>query len=204
MVVFVGGVALGQPATSIPIAAIVGLVAGLLAGIIMYQIASRISEYSSDIGHPKAGIDNTYAIALTMFMVVMTNILLLIGAGLFSRSVWWFEWHQWLKLLGAQSGTVVGDGPGTYPVQGNVWHLDCCNPINISDDQGWSVFNVILGWTNSATCTSISRMFPFARLLNLRRWLRIVLRILLACYNSRGSIHEIQGGKLSRDICYHC
>jgi high-affinity Fe2+/Pb2+ permease len=49
VVVFVGGVALGQPATSIPIAAIVGLVAGLLAGIIMYQIASRISEYSSDI-----------------------------------------------------------------------------------------------------------------------------------------------------------
>ena len=49
MVVFVGGVALGQQATSIPIAAIVGLVAGLLAGVIMYQFASRISEYSFNI-----------------------------------------------------------------------------------------------------------------------------------------------------------
>lgn len=133
-------------------------------------------------------------------MVVMTNVLLLIGAGLFSKSVWWFEWHQWLKLLGAQSNSIVGDGPGTYPVQGNVWHLDCCNPINISDNQGWSIFNVILGWTNSATCTIFSLMFPFVRLLNSRRWLHIVLCILLACYNSCVGVHAIQGGKLPPDI----
>lgn len=152
MVVFVGGVSLGQPARSIPIAAIVGLIAGLLAGIIMYQFASRISKCPLNVS--KQELTSTYFTGLTMFMVVVTNILLLIGAGLFSRSVWWFEWHQWLKLLGPQSDDAVGDGPGTYPVQGNVWYLDCCNPINISDNQGWSVFNAILGWTNDATCTS--------------------------------------------------
>lgn len=45
-VVFVGGVSLGQPATSIPIAAIVGLICGLVCGFLIYTFASRTSEYS--------------------------------------------------------------------------------------------------------------------------------------------------------------
>ncbi|KAF8632899.1 hypothetical protein AX17_004745 [Amanita inopinata Kibby_2008] len=134
-VVFVGGVSLGQKATSIPIAAIVGLVAGLAIGFIIYQFASRST--------------------LTIFMVVMTNLLLLIGAGLFSRSVWAFERHKFELLLGGNSDDAGGDGPGTYPVQGNVWHLNCCNHENKFDGQGWSIFNAILGWTNSATIGSV-------------------------------------------------
>ena len=43
-VVFVGGVSLGQPARSIPIAAIVGLVAGIIIGFLIYEFASRTSE----------------------------------------------------------------------------------------------------------------------------------------------------------------
>ena len=43
-VIFVGGVSLGQPATSIPIAAIVGLVCGLICGFLIYQFASRSSK----------------------------------------------------------------------------------------------------------------------------------------------------------------
>lgn len=42
-VVFVGGVSLGQPATSIPIAAIVGLICGLIVGFVIYTFASRTS-----------------------------------------------------------------------------------------------------------------------------------------------------------------
>lgn len=42
-VIFVGGVSLGQPATSIPIAAIVGLVCGFICGFLIYQFASRTS-----------------------------------------------------------------------------------------------------------------------------------------------------------------
>ena len=42
-VVFVGGVSLGQPATSIPVAAIVGLVCGFIVGLIIYEFASRTS-----------------------------------------------------------------------------------------------------------------------------------------------------------------
>lgn len=44
-VIFVGGVSLGQPATSIPIAAIVGLVCGLICGYLIYAFASRTSTY---------------------------------------------------------------------------------------------------------------------------------------------------------------
>lgn len=44
-VVFVGGVSLGQPATSIPLATIVGLICGLIVGFILYQFASRSGLY---------------------------------------------------------------------------------------------------------------------------------------------------------------
>lgn len=82
----------------------------------------------------------------------MTNLLLLIGAGLFSRAVGSFESHAFANLVGSNIDDTNGDGPGTYPVQGNVWHLDCCNPENNLDGQGWSIFNAIFGWTNNATC----------------------------------------------------
>ena len=55
--------------------------------------------------------------------------------------------------LGGEAGEAGGDGPGTFDVRGNVWHLECCNPEN-KDDQGWQIFGAIFGWTNSASRTS--------------------------------------------------
>jgi high-affinity iron transporter len=54
-VVFVGGVSLGQPATSIPIAAIVGIICGLIIGFIIYEFASRTSKstYTKKKDRPK-------------------------------------------------------------------------------------------------------------------------------------------------------
>ncbi|KAF6757625.1 iron permease FTR1 [Ephemerocybe angulata] len=134
-VVFVGGVSLGQTAKSIPIAAIVGIICGLVVGFLIYEFASRST--------------------LTIFLVVMTNILLLIGAGLFSKAVGGFERHAFNKLLGGEAGEGVGDGPGTFKVQGNVWHLDCCNPENKLAQQGWSVFTALFGWNNNATLGTV-------------------------------------------------
>jgi high-affinity iron transporter len=131
-VVFVGGVALGQPAKSIPIAAIVGLVCGLICGFLIYQFASRST--------------------LTIFLIVMTNLILLIGAGLFSKAVWSFQEHAFNTLLGADVDDAGGNGPGSYDVRGNVWHLDCCNP---ETEQAWGIFNAVLGWTNTATLGSV-------------------------------------------------
>ena len=85
----------------------------------------------------------------------MTNFLLLIGAGLFSRGVWAFQENAFNDLLGADVDETGGDGPGSFNVQGNVWHLDCCNPEDNFDNSGWTIFNAIFGWTNSATLGSI-------------------------------------------------
>ena len=82
----------------------------------------------------------------------MTNLLLLIGAGLFSKSIGSFQTHSFNSLVGSNADDTAGNGPGTYRVQGNVWHLDCCNPEIKTDGQGWSIFNAIFGWTNNATC----------------------------------------------------
>ena len=62
--------------------------------------------------------------------------------------------------LGADVDDAGGDGPGSYDVRGNVWHLDCCNPENTTDGQGWSIFGALFGWTNSATRTYPSLFAP--------------------------------------------
>ncbi|OCB87154.1 iron permease FTR1 [Sanghuangporus baumii] len=134
-VVFVGGVSLGQSARSIPIAAIVGIICGLVCGFLIYAFASRST--------------------LIVFLVIMTNFLLLIGAGLFSRSVGNFQTYRFNKLLGADVDDSGGDGPGSYDVRGVVWHLDCCNPENNSGNQGWKIFNALFGWTNTATIGTV-------------------------------------------------
>jgi high-affinity iron transporter len=81
----------------------------------------------------------------------MTNLLLLIGAGLFSKAVGEFEGNAYAKLLGAQGDDALGDGPGSYRVQGNVWHLACCSPNDNLDGQGWSIFGAIFGWSNNGS-----------------------------------------------------
>lgn len=134
-VVFVGGVSLGQPATAIPIAAIVGIICGLVVGFVIYQFASRST--------------------LTVFLIVMTNLLLLIGAGLFSKAVGQFERNTYAKLLGTKGDDALGDGPGSYRVQGNVWHLACCSPTDVLDGQGWSIFGAIFGWSNNGSLGTI-------------------------------------------------
>ncbi len=98
----------------------------------------------------------------------MTNFILIIGAGLFSKSVGSFEKNLFNNLsvvfpsyvatpvadiphsIGGDTDN-IGDGPGTFDVRGNVWHLDCCNPENRIDGDGWLIFGALTGWTNSAT-----------------------------------------------------
>ncbi|THH31009.1 hypothetical protein EUX98_g3196 [Antrodiella citrinella] len=134
-VVFVGGVSLGQSARSIPLAAVVGLICGVVCGFLIYAFASRTT--------------------ITIFLVVMTNLILLIGAGLFSKAIGDFQENAFNDLLGADVDDTGGDGPGSYDVRGNVWHIDCCNPENNFDGDGWNIFNAIFGWTNSASIGTV-------------------------------------------------
>ncbi|CAE6513619.1 unnamed protein product [Rhizoctonia solani] len=133
-VVFVGGVSLGQPATSIPLAAIIGLICGLLVGYLIYASSSRTS--------------------LSAFLVASTSLLLLIGAGLFSKSVGSFERYKFNTKVGGDVAE-AGNGPGSYDVVGNIWHLKCCNPENKTDALGWSVFNAIFGWSNNGSIGTV-------------------------------------------------
>ena len=59
------------------------------------------------------------------------------------------------RSLGADVDDAGGDGPGSFDVRGSVWHLDCCNPENNFDSDGWTIFGAIFGWTNSATLGSV-------------------------------------------------
>lgn len=88
--------------------------------------------------------------ALTVFLVVITNFLLLIGAGLFSKAVGSFEENAFNHLLGSDVDDSGGTGPGSYRVQGNIWHLDCCSSTDTSNE-GWSIFTAIFGWSNNGS-----------------------------------------------------
>ncbi|KAB5596068.1 Iron permease FTR1 [Ceratobasidium theobromae] len=133
-VIFIGGVSLGQRATSIPLAAIIGLICGLLVGYIIHASSSRTK--------------------LSVFLVVSTSLLLLIGAGLFSKSVGAFERHKFNIKVGGDVAE-AGNGPGSYDVVGNIWHLNCCNPENKKDALGWGIFAAIFGWSNNGSIGTV-------------------------------------------------
>ncbi len=132
-IIFIGGVSLGLPASSIPLAVIVGLLAGLLVGFIIYK------------GGVKA--------PLQLFLIVSTCFLYLVAAGLFSRGVKYLETNTWNHLTGGDSSE-TGSGPGSYDIRQSVWHANCCNP-DLGSGGGWGIFNAVLGWQNSATYGSV-------------------------------------------------
>lgn len=53
-------------------------------------------------------------------MIVMTNLILLIGAGLFSRSIWEFEANAFAQIVGSDVDDTGGDGPGSFDVRNSV------------------------------------------------------------------------------------
>ncbi|GAA5950946.1 hypothetical protein JCM8115_005014 [Rhodotorula mucilaginosa] len=134
-VVFVGGVSLGQSAKSIPLAAICGILVGFVIGYLIYLSGSRVN--------------------LSIFLVVSTNVLFLLGAGLMSKAVFFFQTYRYVHAVGGDVAE-TGSGPGSFdPTDGLVWHLTYGNPENNLSGEGWSIFNSILGWTNNATVGSV-------------------------------------------------
>ena len=60
---------------------------------------------------------------LSIFLVVSTNVLFLLGAGLFSKGVAGFNQNAFNTLVGAGDIGELGAGPGSYNVVGSVWQL---------------------------------------------------------------------------------
>ena len=152
-VVFVGGVGLDSPASSFPLPVICGLIAGILVGVLLYYSGSTVS--------------------LQVFLVISTAILYLIAAGLFSRCVWFFETNTYNKATGGDASE-NGSGPGTYDISKSVWHVNCCNP---ETDNGWDVFNALLGWQNSATYGSVISYNVY--------WIAVIVTLLLMMYEEK-------------------
>lgn len=152
-VVFVGGVGLDKPASSFPLPVVCGLIAGLLVGGIMYYFGSTTS--------------------LQVFLIISTCVLYLIAAGLFSRSIWFFEMYVYAKKTGGDASE-NGSGPGTYDIAKSVWHVNCCNPQR---DNGWDIFNALLGWQNSATYGSVLSYNVY--------WLVLIVVLILMMYEEK-------------------
>lgn len=130
-VVFVGGVSLGYPATAFPLPVVTGIMAGLLAGWLIYRGGNVMS--------------------IQIFLIASTCVLYLIAAGMFSKAVWSLQYHTFASKVGSDVAE-VGSGPGSYNIRETVWHVNCCNS---EIDNGWDVFNAILGWQNTGTYGSV-------------------------------------------------
>lgn len=130
-VVFVGGVSLSLPATAFPLPVVTGILAGLLVGYLLYRGGNYMT--------------------IQYFLIASTCVLYLIAAGMFSKSIWSLQFHTFAAKVGADVAE-AGDGPGSYDITQTVWHVNCCNP---EIDNGWDVFNALLGWQNTATYGSV-------------------------------------------------
>lgn len=130
-VVFVGGVSLGYPATAFPIPVITGIIAGLFVGWLIYRGGNAMS--------------------IQIFLIASTCVLYLIAAGMFSKAVWSLQYYQFERAVGSDVSE-EGSGPGSYNILDTVWHVNCCNP---ETDNGWDVFQAILGWQNTGTYGSV-------------------------------------------------
>ncbi|EMG49974.1 High-affinity iron permease, putative, partial [Candida maltosa Xu316] len=153
-VVFVGGAAgTSSSASAFPLPVVIGLIAGGGVGGLLYYFGSNMS--------------------MQIFLIISTCILYLIAAGLFSRGVWFFQSYQFNKATGGDAAE-NGSGPGTYDINQSVWHVNCCNPLK---DNGWDIFNAILGWQNSATYGSVISYNVY--------WIFIICVLLLMVYEEK-------------------
>ncbi|KAL2818602.1 iron permease FTR1 family-domain-containing protein [Aspergillus granulosus] len=101
-IVYVGGVGLGLPASSFPLAVFCGLLAGVAVGYIMYRGGSSAS--------------------LQYFLIISTCFLYLVSAGLFSQAVGYFETNVCNQIIGGDASE-TGSSPGSYDIRKSGWGI---------------------------------------------------------------------------------
>lgn len=168
-VVFVAGAGVtttDSKASSFPLPVICGLLCGLLVGAFIFYGGSHSS--------------------LQIFLVISTCILYLISAGLFSRAAWFFENYRYNKKTGGDASE-NGSGPGSYNVAAHVvYHINFANP---EIDNGWDVFNSLLGWQNTGYLSNILCYNLY--------WVVIIAVVLLMLYEEKhGHLPFLKNRKL--------
>lgn len=132
-VVFIGGIGIDSPLTSIPLSMLSATAISAIFGVFFFKYSKSFS--------------------LQICLVVTTCFLYLIAGGLFSKGVWQFELQKYVDACNGQDMSEVGNGPGSYDISRSVWHVNCCNGER---DGFWMILTAIFGWTNSATYGSVS------------------------------------------------
>ncbi|KAG8938864.1 high-affinity iron permease [Tulasnella sp. 424] len=92
--------------------------------------------------------------SISIFLVISTNLMLLVGASLFSKAIGSFQRNKFNKMVGADVAE-AGNGPGSYDIRGNIWHLNCCNPEDKYGNGGWAIFAAIFGWSNDGSVGTV-------------------------------------------------
>lgn len=131
-VVFIGGVGIDQPLTSIPLSMLAAVTISGIFGYFFFKYSSSLS--------------------LKICLAITTCFMYLIAAGLFSKGVWQLELQDYVNKCHGQDMSEVGSGPGSYDISKSVWHVNCCNG---ETDGFWMLLTAIFGWTNSATYGSV-------------------------------------------------
>ncbi|KAK9453134.1 iron permease FTR1/Fip1/EfeU [Dipodascopsis uninucleata] len=162
-IVFVGGVSISSPASAFPIPVICGLLSGCGIGFLMYKGGNSVR--------------------IQMFLIVATCFLYLVGAGLFSKAVWYFQDYAYVKLVGSDVSE-EGNGPGSYDARRVVWHVNCCNG---ETQGGWMIFNGLFGWENSAYLGSVLAYNFY--------WIIVILAILLMLFKEKHGRYPLMKAK---------
>ena len=147
-VVFMGGIGMSQPLSSLPLAVLAGVLLGSGIGISLYKGGNKLS--------------------LQYFLICSTCFLYVVSAGLLSRGVWFLELEKYVRLCGGLDVSETGSGPGSYDIANTIWHVNCCNGLR---DGWWMVANAIVGWTNTATYGSVFSYIGYW--LFVSAWLRL-------------------------------
>ncbi|WRT67038.1 uncharacterized protein IL334_004004 [Kwoniella shivajii] len=152
-VVFLGGIGLSEKGSAVAGGGIGGLVVG---GTIAYLLFS-----------------STTPLSLNRFVQFSSLLLFMIGAGLASRAAYSFERQYFISYVGTAAAE-AGNGPGSYRVKGNIWHLTWWDPEPGSGDNMAQLAQAVIGWNNTGTIWTVSTYILY--------WVLITLTLVYAKY----------------------
>ncbi|WWC61244.1 uncharacterized protein I303_103825 [Kwoniella dejecticola CBS 10117] len=139
-VVFLGGIGLSEKGSAVAGGGIGGLIVG---GLIAYLLFS-----------------STTPLSLTKFVQFSSLLLFMIGAGLASRAAYAFERQYFISYVGTAAAE-AGNGPGSYRVAGNIWHLIWWDPEPGSGDNFAQLAQAVVGWNNTGTVWTVSTYIAY-------------------------------------------
>jgi high-affinity iron transporter len=96
---------------------------GSLLVVLMAILSTRESILETPVWWLLTSVRGSASAMLQYFFVISTSLLYLIGAGLFSKAVWYFEAQKWNNEVGGDAEE-VGVGAGSYDITKSVRHVN--------------------------------------------------------------------------------